>query len=450
MHLALLNAERYLLNAQYDAKWAGVRGQRYTDVVARSPIQERAIRLPAMSAVTVAIAVRTKAHHDPATGRTRDEAIAYAHWLTRSIACSHRAITPGGWGGGWQTPHWAMLAGQAGWLLWDKLTPQTREYVAQMVVAEADYVLTRATEYWADRNATIVSLGDTKAEENAWNAAMLELAIAMMPSHPRAARWRAKAVDLEVAAYATFSDTTSSKVINGLPLSTRLAGANAYDNGTVENHQRIHPDYMTNIQQLWAAADFAQLAGLRTPAAAFHNSEKVYGAFSTLHFGPGAAAPVGPPYFAPGGTIYRPGSGEVYFPQGTIWGVARRAHFVSFDARASAYRLDVAAARTAEDALAYHVADQLALQAQNLDGRTYSSDPAVAVIQDAYPGREEYAASQLASAWLARYISRNTKPLVRDNVTKYSMPPPGTRFGVLARRGELSRQSVAGTHPPSP
>ncbi len=263
MHLALLNAERYLLNAQYTARWADVRRQRYTDVLARSSIQERAIRLPAMSAVAVAIATRTKAHYDPAVGRTRDEAIAYAHWLTRSIACSHRTISPGGWGGGWQTPHWAMLAGQAGWLLWDKLTPQVREYVAQMVVSEANYVLTRATEYCADRNATIVSLGDTKAEENAWNAALLELAIAMMPTHPRAPRWRVKAGDLEVAAYATFADMKSSKVINGVPLSIRLAGANAYDNGTVENHQRIHPDYMTNIQQLWVAADFAQLACAR-------------------------------------------------------------------------------------------------------------------------------------------------------------------------------------------
>ena len=68
----------------------------------------------------------------------------------RSIACQHVAVTPGGWGGGWQTAHWATLAGEAAWLIWDRLTPQTREYVAQMIVYEADIRLTEPVEYWAD------------------------------------------------------------------------------------------------------------------------------------------------------------------------------------------------------------------------------------------------------------------------------------------------------------
>ena len=41
-----------------------------------------------------------------------------------------------------------------------------------------------------------------------------------------------------------------------------------YDDGTVENHQVMHPDYMTNIQQNWWAADFAGLAGRKVPVAA--------------------------------------------------------------------------------------------------------------------------------------------------------------------------------------
>lgn len=430
LRLAFLNAQRYLLGHHYEARWADVRGQRYTDVLARSPIQERAVRLPAMAALTVATATRTKGHYDAAVGRTTREAIAYAGWLTRSIACTHRAISPGGWGGAWQTPHWAMLAGEAGWLLWDRLTPQVREYVAQMVVSEADYVLTRATEYWADKSGTIVSPGNTKAEENAWNAALLELAVNMMPTHPRMMLWRTKAVDLEVASFATLNDMSSSKVVNGLPLSTRLRGANAFNDATVENHHRIHPDYMTNIQQLWWAADFARLANRATPAAAFHNAELVYQAFSSVQFQAGSLGPNGVPYAEPGGSIYRPGSGDVYFPQGTLWGAPRRAHFINFDAHASAYRLDVASAIKAEEALSYHVLDQLALQAQNADGRTYSSDPATAVTQDAYPGREEYAAQQLASAWMARYLAKNTKPLVRDNRTRYAVAPEGPiRFG---------------------
>ena len=412
LRTSLLDAERYLLGAQYLERWYSRRGQRYTDVLARfiPAQQEYAVRRPAMAALTTAVAARTSAHNDASVGRTRDEAIMYADWLVRSIACDHVAVTPGGWGAGWQTAHWATLAGQAGWLLWDRLTPQVREYVAQMVVYEADRLLTVPVEYWADAAGTIVSKGNTHAEEDSWNAALLELAVNMMPRHPQAANWRRKAVDLEVAAYATLSDMSSGAVVNGYSLADRLDGANAYDDGTVENHQVIQPDYMTNIQQNWWAADFAGLAGRKVPVAALHNAALLYGAFTRVQFTPGSASPAnGAPYADPGGTIYRPGSNDIYFPQPTIWGSSRRAHFVSFDAHALAYGLDSAAGWPAGEALAQHVAGQKALVASDGsgDGRTYSFDPPTANQQDSYNGREEYAASQLAAGWLALYVSRN-------------------------------------------
>ncbi len=409
---SLLDAERYLLGAQYIERWYGKRFQRYTDVLARftDKQQEYAVRRPAMAALTTAVAARTGAHNDDSVGRTRDEAIRYSDWLVRSVACAHVAVTPGGWGAGWQTAHWAMLAGQAGWLIWDTLTPQVREYVAQMVVYEADRLLTTPVEYWADASGAIISKGNTHAEDGSWNAALLELAVNMMPRHPQAANWRRKAVDLEVAAFATLADMSSGAVVNGVTLADRLDGANAYNDGTVENHQVIQPDYMTNIQQNWWAAGFAGLAGRKAPVAALHNATLVYGAFSRLSFTPGAPSPAnGAPFAEPGGTIYRPGSNDIYFPQPTIWGAARRAHFVSFDAHALAYGLDTTAAWPARDALAQHVAGQQALVAADGtgDGRTYNFDPPTANQQDSYNGREEYAASQLAAGWLALYVSRN-------------------------------------------
>ncbi len=412
LRTALLESERYLLGAQYVERWYSKRRQRYTDVLARfiPQQQEYAVRRPAMAALTTAVAARTGAHHDASVGRTRDEAIMYADWLVRSIACDHVAVTPGGWGAGWQTAHWAMLTGEAAWLIWDRLTPQVREYVAQMLVYEADRLLTVPVEYWADASGAIVSAGNTHAEENSWNGALLELAVNMMPRHPQASNWRRKAVDLEVAAYATRADMGSGAVVNGYSLADRLDGANAYDDGTVENHQVIQPDYMTNIQQNWWAADFAGLANRKVPVAALHNATLVYRAFTGVSFAPGTPSPAnGAPYAEPGGTIYRPGSNEIYFPQPTIWGVSRRAHFVSFDAHALAYGLDAGAAWSANDALAQHVAGQRALVASDGsgDGRTYSFDPPTANQQDSYNGREEYAASQLAAGWLALYVSRN-------------------------------------------
>jgi hypothetical protein len=414
LRTSLLDSERYLLGAQYLDRWYSKRREHFTDVLARfsTEQQEYAVRRPAMAALTTAVAARTRAHNDSLVGRTRDEAIRYTDWLVRSIACDHVAVTPGGWGGGWQTAHWAQLAGEAGWLVWDYLTPQTREYVAQMVVYEADRLLTTPVDYWADASGVVSAedKGNTHAEEDSWNAALLELAVSMMPHHPQAANWRRKAVDLEIGAYATLNDINSGTVINGISLADRLDGANVYNDGTVENHQVIQPDYMTNIQQNWWAVDFAGLAGRKAPVAAILNGDLVYGAFTTRSFTAGAASPAnGAPFAEPGGTIYRPGSNDIYFPQPTIWGTPRRAHFVGFDAHAYAYGLDGAAAWPARDALAAHVAGQQALVASDGtgDGRTYNLDPAVANTQDSYNGREEYASSQLAEGWLALYVSRN-------------------------------------------
>ncbi len=447
---SLLESERYLLGANYLERWYDRRGQRFTDLLSRFDpnLQEYAIRRPAMAALTAAVAVRTGAHNDVSVGRTRDEAILYSDWLLRSVACQHVAVTPGGWGAGWQTAHWAMLAGEAAWLIWDRLSPQTREYVAQMIVFEADHRLVTAPEYWADANGTIVTKGDTKAEENSWNAALLELAVNMMPTHPQAANWRRRAVDLEVSAYARFADISSPTVINGVTLADRLDGANTYDDGTVENHRFLHPDYMTNIQQNWWAADFAGLAGRRAPVSAFVNGPSVYGAFSTLPFTAGAPSPVnGVPFLAPGGTMYRPGTNDIYFPQGSDWGIGRRAHFVSFDAHALAYGLDSAAAWPARDALAQHVAGQQALVAGDGtgDGRTYNLDQVVANQQDNYNGREEYAASQLAEGWLALYVSRNAW----DHV--FNMPAlDGATYAPLAplTLGQTGWSSVPGGSSP--
>ncbi|HEX4687199.1 MAG TPA: hypothetical protein VH228_10465 [Nocardioides sp.] len=406
---SLETAERYLLRSQYDAKWRATRGRPYLDLLDGPGTDELAIRLPAMSALTVAIGLTTGAYDATTIGRTRAGAVRYVDQLVRSIACSHVSVSPGGWGRGWETAHWAMLAGVAAWLVWDDLTPQTRTDVTSMVVDEADRLTSQAVPYWGLPDGTIVTPGDTKAEENAWNSSLLTFAAAMMPSSPRAAAWRAQGAELAVAAFATQSDDSSARTVNGVPLSSRLQGFNAYPNGTVENHQRIHPDYASAIQLLWSAADLDRLARQRVPQAMFHNAGLVYSAFSTVTYQAGAASPAGGTYTPPGGSVYLPGHSSIYYPQGDDWGTARRAHFVSLDAHASVYAgyLD-ATGWPARRALAWHEKGQqeLVQSSGTNDGRTYSVDPTVAAQQDTYPGREEYAAQNLATAWLALYIGQ--------------------------------------------
>jgi hypothetical protein len=342
---------------------------------------------------------------------TAGRAERYATQLVGSLACDHLAVSPGGWGWGWQTAHWAMLTGAAAWLLWDRLTPQTRSDVVAMMVSEADHQLPLAVPYWSAPDGTRLAPGDTKAEEDAWNAGLLALASAMMPSAPHALAWRAKAAELAVAAYSVQADDTSGTVVNGVPLSRRLQGFNAFSDGTVENHRIIHPDYATSVQLLWLAADFDRLAGHSVPEAMFHDGGLVYSSLSTRVFTAGEQSPAagGGLFAEPGGTVYRPGSAAIYYPEGDDWGTSRRAHFVSLDAHAAVYaRYLGATGWAASAALAQHERAQRRLTASSGadDGRTYDVDPAVAATEDTYPGREEYAASNLATAWLALYVGQ--------------------------------------------
>jgi hypothetical protein len=406
---SLQQTERYLLGTAYAAQWRATRARPYLDLLGLRADDELHVRVPAMAALTVAVGLRTGALDPTVVRASIGKAAAHVDQLVRSIACTHEAVSPGGWGSGWQTAHWAMLTGAAAWLVWDRLTPQTRSDVAAMVVSEADTRLPLTVPYWSTPDDVRASPGDTKAEEDAWNAGLLALASAMMPSAPHATAWRAKAAELGVAAYAVKADTISTAVVNGVPLDQRVHGYNAFDDGTVVNHSIIHPDYAASVQLLWLAADFARLAGRRVPEAMFHNGGLVYSSLSSTVFTAGATSQAGGLIREPGGTVYVPDTSAIYYPEGDDWGISRRAHFVSLDAHAAVYaRYLGATGWPAAQALLEHEKAQrrLWLRSGADDGRTYSVDPTVAATQDRYPGREEYAAHSLATAWLALYVGQ--------------------------------------------
>ena len=439
----LQRTERFLLGEHRRAPWSARAGQVFTDMLAGDARQEYALRRPAMAGLTIAVSVATGAHDETYTRTAVSAARGYLAQIVRSLACQHLAVSPGGWGHGWQTGHWAQLTALAAWLVWDDLSAWTRADVTAMLLDEADFQLTQPVEYWRDPGGDFLPgrHGNSAAEELAWDVALLELARSMFPDSPRAADYRRYAVQWAVASYARPSDLLDLHPVNGVAPALRLTGTNALEDGTVINHGRVEPDYMGNIQHLWWAADFALLAQTTTPEAIWHNARKVYGAFSTVSFTAGepSAADNGRVYLPPGGTFYaRDGEDRLYYPDGTAWGVLRRAPFVSVDAHASAYGLvpvDAWPAAAAEEA---HSRGQLALsKSSGGSGRTYSADPSVAMTQDAYKGREEYAAQQLAMAWLAHYLSAWGPPPVDE--TFYGVP------------GEAyQRQPVAPPRPPSP
>ena len=439
---ALQRAERYFLGAHFRDTYARVRHQSFADIRALSPSQELAFRGPSMSALTVAVAVATGVHDQSSVGLSEASAIAYVQYLVGSVACQHLSVTPGGWGHGSQSAHWAGLAAQAAWLVWDDLSLPVRSYVESMIRSEADDQLTIPAGYWKDRQGNLNPgrLGNTAAEESAWNSAFLELAHAMLPPSSTTRAYRAQAVQLQASAYASPDDLMSDEVVNGVALRDRLDGTNALDDGSVINHSLVHPDYMGNIQMLWWGVEFALLSGGSVTQAALTQAELVYGAFSTLEFDAGApsAAGGGLRYAEPGGTIYRPDAtdpNDMYFPDGSDWGATRRAPFVSIDAHALALGLTPAGGWPADQALVAHARGHLALGESYVDGRTYSPDPVVAKSQDRYGAREEYAASQVAAAWLALVLHEAVPGGPGIDSSPYPVPPVNNRQAPAPKPG---------------
>ena len=106
--------------------------------------------------------------------------------------------------------------------------------LAKVVVHEADRLRDTKVPYWHDSSGERFP-GDTKAEENAWNSMILNVAVAMMPRHPRAGPWRRVCSELMISSYARPSDLALATLVDGRPAREWLQGYNAREDGAVVN-----------------------------------------------------------------------------------------------------------------------------------------------------------------------------------------------------------------------
>lgn len=253
----LAGSSRYLIGPWYAGMYTRYLPDGYIDL---RGTDERAIRLPAMAAVAATTALTTGTY-DPRTLSAANATIRTRN-LIRTLGARHRANnadTATRWGNGWQTALWAYYTALAGWLFWEKLDTTERDHLAAMLAWEADRLTTGNGVhligtggdqlYMTRRDGTVVTPGDSKAEEDNWSAAALSLAAVMMPNHPNAARWTRRNIELLLAAAACPQDLTSDETINGIRLSTWLQGTNIADDGTLQNHARLHPLYMVAFDQ---------------------------------------------------------------------------------------------------------------------------------------------------------------------------------------------------------
>lgn len=383
-----------LLNTslRYCLAWADKTYQALPDIdgYVIEDMREFGIRMPSSVAISTAIALKTGAYDEKLTGLPSKDATARALRLVRGVVSKHKVNTTGqSWGDVWQSALWATAAGQAAWLLWDDLDEPTRRMAAAMVEFEADRFLRPGYKvpYWNGKG------GDTKAEENAWNAMIHQLAVAMLPRHPHGAAWKRIASELMVSAYAGRDDWESNPtLIDGRPVKEWLNGYNLRDDGAVVNHKIIHCDYMSCITLNLRAYLTLPLAGRPVPQSARFNADRVY---RTLveHAWPS------PPYEAPGGTMYIPGRPEVYYPQGTDWSRFRFDLFYSVDTFADVLGLDKGLPHRAIEWLPIRGQRLVEMQARHPDGHLYAQGEF-----DTYRGAEQETAWIFADTLLLDWL----------------------------------------------
>ncbi len=384
--LTLEDGVAYLVRNDRTSRLTDRWSSTYYDPISTEKTSEESIRRNANAALAAATLLTTT-KLKKFDGLNRKTVQDYAIWHIRSIACQHQSTSQGGWGGTWQSTLWAVTAGQAGWLLWDKLSQAERGYVAAMVESEANAAARRGPRYFRDRAGTEISPGDSKADEVSWDLLAPTLAFAMMPKHQNAKMWKESAIALSLAAFSRPGDLRKNQSINGVYVGFRLPGTNANEDGTVTNHGIVNPDYTQNVQHLWWAATILRAAKIPVPEAFFYNADIVYRALSVVDF-------PSPPYATPGGTVYKP-LGQIYYPMGISWGVRRPATFVGVDGFANVYS---APDTRAGEFLAAHARDTRALQLRWDDGHIYAEGNE----EESYKlGKEEYALQQLALAWWA-------------------------------------------------
>ena len=151
----------------------------------------------------------------------------------------------------WESSLWAMSVAYSAFFQWDSLSDAQKGYVEALLKAECNYELNRSipTGY----------AGDTKAEENGWEADVLAATLGLFPNDELAPKWFARLREFAVNSYSHTSDAADNTTLDPDYDATTVAdlykGQNLYDDYTLQNHNYFHTSYQNVvIQELGEAA----------------------------------------------------------------------------------------------------------------------------------------------------------------------------------------------------
>ena len=255
--------------------WPGGRGCRVliSDIPQQQPVHQNA-------AIALAYAALLHgAFDEEVAGASRAQVAADLAGVLRYLAFTHHAngaSTGDGasWGGGGESASWAGTAGHAAWLSWDMLGEETRTSVLRMVIDAAGRVALAFPESGA--------AGDSKAEQNAANSAILVLAECMLPEHPNAEVWHEQALVYMMNSFVRESDRDDETVVDGRAARERIVCATLHEDFTIESRRRVHPDHLQCGVLLLRNAMIYLAAGEPVPQSCSYNVPEVFGVAKRL------------------------------------------------------------------------------------------------------------------------------------------------------------------------
>lgn len=359
---------------------------------------EWAIRPSASAAYGLAVAIKTEVDTLD-IGTDYSELTQTANRLIKGVVAIHKS-NGGQWGDHWQSTLWAALVGRAGWLLWDDIDEESKEMLVRMLEYEADRFIKPdyKVKYWNGKG------GDSKAEELSWDSMPLQLAIAMMPTHPHVKAWKTVCSRMLVSAYSLEANMKDNEIlIDGQTPEYWLDGYNVREDGIVINHNLLHNDYMASIAHLQMSGYHVfSLAQQSVPEALDFNFSLIYKTLTTKQFD-------APPHKSPGGTMYIPDSPEQYYPEGTDWSVHRYACYYGLDALVDVLKYDKKLPKAA-DWVQLRGERIVEFQSRHTDGKMYKPGE-----YDTYKGVEQMIFWMCADAHLLYWLSDRKAVSKTDN-----------------------------------
>ncbi|KAG4103726.1 hypothetical protein H8356DRAFT_1643875 [Neocallimastix lanati (nom. inval.)] len=145
----------------------------------------------------------------------------------------------------WESSLWAMSVAYSAYFQWDKLSVAQKGYIENLLKAECNYELYREipTGY----------KGDTKAEENGWEADILAATLGLFPDDKLASQWFERMREMAINSYSHPSDAKNKTVIDEWYDEKTVAdlyiGPNLYKDYSLQNHNLFHTSYQNVVQQ---------------------------------------------------------------------------------------------------------------------------------------------------------------------------------------------------------